>query len=391
MDLKEKALKLHKDNKGKLEVVSKVKVNGMDDLSLVYTPGVAEPCREIKKDESLIYEYTSKGNMVAVISDGSAVLGLGNIGAKAGMPVMEGKSVLFKELAGVDSYPICIDSQDTDEIVKTISLITAGFGGINLEDFSAPRCFEIEARLKEALDIPVFHDDQHGTAVIVLAGLINALKIVEKELSEVKIVVNGAGAASVAVSKFLLSAGAQDITLCDSKGIIYEGRKENMNPTKEEMAKVTNKENLKGDLAKAMEGADVFLGLSAGGVVSKEMVAAMAEDAIVFAMANPDPEIMPDEAKAGGARVVATGRSDFPNQINNCLGFPGIFKGALSVRASDINEEMKIAAAKAIASIIPDDELTDENIVPDVFEPEVVKRESAAVAEAARKTGVARI
>jgi len=391
MDLNQEALKLHSENKGKIEVVSKTKIKDMHDLAVVYTPGVAEPCRKINQDLSKVYEYTTKGNMVAVVSDGTAVLGLGDIGPEAAIPVMEGKAVLFKYFAGVDAFPICLSTKDPEKIIEAVTLIAPVFGGINLEDISAPRCFEIERRLKETLDIPVFHDDQHGTAVVVLSGLLNALKLVNKKIENVKIVVNGAGASAIAVSKFLLSAGAQKIILCDSKGIIYEGRTENMNPIKEEMAKITNREKIKGKLADAFIGSDVFIGLSGPNLVTTEMVSSMASDAIVFAMANPTPEILPDEAKAGGARIIATGRSDFPNQVNNCLGFPAIFKGALQVRASDINEEMKLAAAYAIASVIPEDELATENIIPNVFHPEVMKKEAEAVAQAARNTGVARI
>lgn len=391
MNINEEALKLHEDNKGKIEVISKTKIKNMHDLAVVYTPGVAEPCRKIHLDVSQVYKYTTKGNMVAVVTDGTAVLGLGDIGPEAALPVMEGKAVLFKYFADVDAFPICIATKDPDKIVETVALIAPGFGGINLEDISAPRCFEIEAKLKKILDIPVFHDDQHGTAVIVLASLINALKIVGKKINEIKIVANGAGAAAIAVTKFLLSVGVKNVILCDSKGIIYKGRKKNMNKAKEEMAELTNKEMLKGSLADAVVGADVFIGLSVAGVLTPEMVKSMAHDSIVFAMANPVPEIMPDEAKAAGARVVATGRSDFPNQVNNCLGFPAIFKGALQVRASDINEEMKLAAAHAIASIIPEDELSEENIIPNVFNPRVVEAESEAVAQAAIESGVARI
>jgi len=391
MNLNEEALELHQKYKGKIEVISKTEVKNMHDLAVVYTPGVAEPCRKIHQDVSRVYKYTTKGNMVAVVTDGTAVLGLGDIGPEAALPVMEGKAVLFKHFAGIDAFPICLATKDPDKIVGAVSLIASGFGGINLEDISAPRCFEIERRLKETLDIPVFHDDQHGTAIVVLSGLINALKVVGKDMDKFKVVVNGAGASAIAVLKFLMSVGVKNAILCDSKGIIYEGRKENMNPAKEEMAKITNKELLKGTLADAIVGADVFIGLSIAGVLSKEMVRSMVSDPIVFAMANPIPEIMPDEAKEAGARIVATGRSDFPNQVNNCLGFPAIFKGALKVRASDINEEMKIAAAKAIASIIPDNELNEENIIPNVFNPQVVERESEAVARAAIESGVARI
>lgn len=391
MNINEEALQLHLENRGKIEVISKTQIKDMHDLAVVYTPGVAEPCRKIHEDTSRVYDYTSKGNMVAVVTDGTAVLGLGDIGPEAALPVMEGKAVLFKYFAGVDAFPICIDSKDPEEIIKTVQLIAPSLGGINLEDISAPRCFEIERRLKESLDIPVFHDDQHGTAIVTLAGLINALKVVNKEIAEVKIVVNGAGASAIAVSKFLLSAGAQDIILCDSKGIIYQGRTENMNPGKEEMATLTNRSKMKGKLADAFIDADVFIGLSGPNLVSREMVSSMASDSVLFAMANPTPEILPDEAKAGGARIMATGRSDFSNQVNNCLGFPAIFKGALKVRASDINEQMKLAAAHAIASVIPESELGPEHIIPDVFHPEVMKVEAEAVAQAARDSGVARI
>jgi malate dehydrogenase (oxaloacetate-decarboxylating) len=391
MNVNEESLKLHLENKGKIEVTSKTKIKNMHDLAVVYTPGVAEPCRVINTDVSKVYEYTTKGNMVAVVSDGTAVLGLGDIGPEAAIPVMEGKAVLFKYFAGVDAFPICLSTKDPEKIIEAVTLIAPVFGGINLEDISAPRCFEIEKRLKETLDIPVFHDDQHGTAVVVLSGMINALKLAHKKMEEVKFVVNGAGSAAIAVSKFLLSAGATNMILCDSKGIVYEGRTENMNSAKDEMAKITNRDKVKGKLADALVGADVFLGLSGPNLVTKDMVRTMAKDPIIFAMANPTPEIMPDEAKAGGARIIATGRSDFPNQVNNCLGFPAIFKGALQVRASDINEEMKLAAAHAIASVIPDSELGLENIIPNVFHPEVMKKEAAAVAQAARDTGVARI
>jgi len=391
MNINEEALKLHSDNKGKIEVVSKTKIKDMHDLAVVYTPGVAEPCRKINEDVSKVYDYTTKGNMVAVVTDGTAVLGLGDIGPEAALPVMEGKAVLFKYFAGIDAFPICINSKDPEEIIRTVQLIAPSFGGINLEDISAPRCFEIEKRLKESLDIPVFHDDQHGTAVVTLAGLINALKLVNKKMEEIKIVFNGAGAAAVAIAKFLISAGAKDMIICDSKGIIYKGRKENMNSAKEEMAKVTNQNHIKGSLSDAIVDADVFIGVSAAGALTVEMAKKMASDAIIFAMANPTPEIMPDEAKEAGIRIMATGRSDFPNQVNNCLGFPAIFKGALQVRASNITEEMKLAAANAIASVIPENELSDENIIPNVFHPEVMKKEADAVAQAARECGVARI
>jgi len=391
MDINEEALKLHEENRGKIEVISKTKVKNMHDLAVVYTPGVAEPCRKIHQDVSQVYKYTTKGNMVAVVSDGTAVLGLGDIGPEAALPVMEGKAVLFKHFAGVDAFPICLATKDPDKIVEAVTLIAPSFGGINLEDISAPRCFEIEERLKKILDIPVFHDDQHGTAIVVLSGLINALKVVGKDLDKIKVVVNGAGASAIAVLKFIMSAGVKNAILCDSKGTIYEGRKENMNSVKEEMAKVTNREMIKGTLVDAIVGADVFLGLSVGGALKQEMVKTMASDSIIFAMANPTPEIMPDEAKKAGARIVATGRSDFPNQVNNCLGFPAIFKGALKVRASQINEEMKLAAAYALASLISEDELNDENVIANVFDPRVVEWESEAVAKAAIESGVARI
>ena len=391
MNINEEALKLHEENRGKIEVVSKSEVKNMHDLAVVYTPGVAEPCRKIHDKTSEVYRYTSKGNMVAVVSDGTAVLGLGDIGPEAALPVMEGKAVLFKHFAGVDAFPICLATKDPDKIVEAVTLLAPSFGGINLEDISAPRCFEIERRLKETLDIPVFHDDQHGTAIVVLSGLINALKVVGKDLNKIKVVVNGAGASAIAVLKFIMSAGVKNAILCDSKGIIYEGRKENMNSVKEEMAKITNKEKIRGTLADAMAGADVFLGLSIAGALKPEMIKTMSSNSIIFAMANPTPEIMPDVAKAAGARIVATGRSDFPNQVNNCLGFPAIFKGALKVRASQINEKMKLAAAYALASLISEDELNDENIIVDVFDPRVVERESEAVAKAAIESGVARI
>ncbi len=391
MNINEEALKLHLENKGKIEVVGKTKIKNMHDLAVVYTPGVAAPCRKIHEDTSRVYDYTTKGNMVAVVTDGSAVLGLGDIGPEAALPVMEGKSALFKHFAGVDAFPICINSKDPDDIVRTVQLISPSLGGINLEDISAPRCFEIEQRLKESLDIPVFHDDQHGTAVVTLAGLINALKVLNKKIEDVKIVMNGAGAASIATAKFLLSAGARDIIVCDSKGIIYKGRQENMNFAKEEIAKVTNQDNLKGTLSDAIKDSDVFIGVSVGGAVTPEMVKTMAKDPFIIAMANPVPEIYPEEAIKAGAKIVSTGRSDFPNQINNCLCFPAIFKGALKVRASHINEEMKLAAAYAIATVIPENELNTENITPNVFHPEVINIEAEAVAKAARDSGVARI
>lgn len=390
MNYFEESLKLHEQNKGKLEVVSKVKVENRDDLSLAYTPGVAEPCRKIHENEENVYKYTSKGNMVAVVTDGSAVLGLGDIGPKAGLPVMEGKAVLFKEFADVDAFPICIDSKDVDEIVKTVKLISPGFGGINLEDIGAPRCFEVEERLKKELDIPVFHDDQHGTAIVVLAGLINGLKLVKKEIGKIRVVVNGAGAAGTAIIKLLMSCGVKDVIVCDRVGILHSGL-ENLDLAKKELAKITNLENMQGSLADALKGADVFIGVSAPGVVSKEMVETMNTDAILFAMANPTPEIMPDEAKAGGARVVGTGRSDFPNQINNVLAFPGIFKGALEVRASEINEEMKIAAAYAIAEMIKEEDLNEDNVIPYALDKTVAENVAEAIKKAARNSNVARI
>ncbi len=390
MDLKKEALKLHSAYHGKIEIRSKVPLKDFRDLSLAYTPGVAEPCMRIKENPELIYKYTCKSRTVAVVTDGSAVLGLGNIGAAAGMPVMEGKALLFKSFAGVDAFPICLDTQDVDEIVKTVKYIAPTFGGINLEDISAPRCFEIEKRLKEELDIPVFHDDQHGTAVVVLAGVINALKIVEKNLEGVRVVINGAGAAGVATAKLLLKAGAGDVIVCDTKGIIYKGR-EGLNRSKEELAEITNKVGLKGNLADALRGSDIFIGVSAPGAVTKEMIKTMAKDPVVFAMANPIPEIFPDDARAGGARVVGTGRSDFPNQINNVLGFPGIFRGALEVRARDINEEMKLAAARAIASLISPDELSPDYCIPAAFDRRVAAYVACEVAEAAMKTNVAGI
>lgn len=390
MDLREEALKLHKDNRGKISILSKVEVKDSKDLSLAYTPGVAEPCKEIHKNPDMIYEYTNKGNFVAVVTDGSAVLGLGDIGAMAGMPVMEGKAVLFKEFGGIDAFPICIGTKDVDKIVETVINISPTFGGINLEDISAPRCFEIEERLKKALKIPVFHDDQHGTAVVVFAGLINALKIVNKNLKSIKVVINGAGAAGIAIAKLLISAGVGDVILCDRKGIIYEGRQDT-DSSKISIAKVTNKGKLKGTLRDALIGADVFIGVSAPNVVTKDMVKSMSDDAIVFALANPIPEIYPDEAKEGGARVIGTGRSDFPNQINNVLAFPGIFRGALEVRATEINEEMKIQAAYAIASLVSDEELKEDYIIPKAFDKRVAKTVAVNVAKAAMDTKVANL
>ncbi len=391
MDVFEKALELHREHRGKIDVNPRIPVDGMEKLSLVYTPGVAEPCREIVRNPDAIYEVTSKNNMVAVVTDGTAVLGLGDIGPNAGLPVMEGKCCLFKRFAGIDAFPICIDSKDPDVIIETTALISSSFGGINLEDISAPRCFEIETRLQERLDIPVFHDDQHGTAVIALAGLWNALKIVGKTMGECRMVLSGAGAAGVAIAKFLLSAGARNLILCDRVGAIYPGRPQGMNSAKEALAVITNPEKVKGSLADALKGADVFLGISGPGLVTGGMVRTMNRDAILFAMANPVPEIYPDEAKAAGAAVVATGRSDYPNQINNCLGFPGIFRGALDVRARVVNEAMKLAASEALASLVSEEELRPEYIIPDAFDPRVVSEMASRVGEAARRTGVARL
>ena len=391
MDYAKESLRLHEEWKGKIEVVATVPVATKDDLSLAYTPGVAQPCLEIQKDVEKSYELTRRHNLCLVVTDGSAVLGLGDIGPEAGMPVMEGKCVLFKAFGDVDAFPLCIKSHDVDEIVNTIYLISGSFAGVNLEDISAPRCFEIERKLKEKCDIPIFHDDQHGTAIITLAGLTNALRLVGKKKEEVKVVVNGAGAAAISITRLLLTAGVKHITLCDRKGAIYEGRTEGMNPIKEEMAKMTNLEKRSGSLADMLVGADVFIGVSAPGVVTTEMVKTMNQDAILFACANPTPEIFPDDAKAGGARVVATGRSDFPNQINNVLAFPGIFRGAFDVRAKDINDEMKLAASRALAELITDEELNEDYIIPKAFDPRVGKAVAAAVTDAARKTGVARL
>ena len=387
----EESLKLHYEKKGKIEVVSTVPVKTKEDLSLAYTPGVAQPCLEIQKDVDKSYELTRRWNLCLVVTDGTAVLGLGDIGPEAGMPVMEGKCVLFKEFGGVDAFPLCIKSKNVDEIVRTIQLISGSFGGVNLEDISAPRCFEIEDKLKQCCDIPIFHDDQHGTAVITLAGLTNALKVVGKRREDVRVVMNGAGAAAIAICRLLLNAGFADVTLCDRNGAIYEGRERGMNPVKDEIAKRTNRRKLQGSLADALVGADVFIGVSAPGMVTKEMVRTMNRDAIIFACANPTPEIFPDEAKAGGARVVSTGRSDYPNQINNVLAFPGIFRGAFDVRAREINEEMKMAASRALAGLISDEELSEDYIIPAAFDPRVGPAVARAVAEAARRTGVARI
>ena len=380
MSNSEKALQMHEQWNGKLETTAKAHVNSREDLAIAYTPGVAEPCKVIAKDPEAAYKYTIKSNTVAVVSDGSAVLGLGNIGALAAMPVMEGKAVLFKEFGGVNAVPICLDTQDTEEIIRTVVNIAPAFGGINLEDISAPRCFEIETRLKELLDIPVFHDDQHGTAIVVLAGIINALKVTKKEKETCRVVVNGAGSAGVAITKLLLNYGFKDITMCDINGIISKDS-ENLNWMQKEMAKVTNLKNASGTLADALKGADIFVGVSAPGIVTKDMVASMNKDAILFAMANPVPEIMPDLAKAAGAKVVGTGRSDFPNQGNNVVAFPGIFKGALEGRASQITEEMKLAAAKAIAGLVPDEELSEDNILPQAFDPCVAETVSRAIKE----------
>lgn len=387
----EQSLELHKQWKGKIEVASKVSVKTREDLSLAYTPGVAEPCLEIQKDISKSYEYTNRWNSCLVVTDGTAVLGLGDIGPEAGMPVMEGKCVLFKEFGDVDAFPLCIKSKEVDDIVNTIYLISGSFGGVNLEDISAPRCFEIEKRLKEKCDIPIFHDDQHGTAVITLAGLTNALRLVGKNKEEIRLVINGAGAAAISITRLLLTAGIRNITLCDRTGAIYEGREAGMNLVKEEIARVTNPECLSGGLADVVKGADAFIGVSAPGILTTDMVKTMAKDAIIFACANPTPEIFPDDARAGGARVIATGRSDFPNQINNVLAFPGIFRGAFDVRARDINDAMKLAAAKALAGLISDEELSEDYIIPAAFDPRVGLTVAAAVADAARASGVARI
>lgn len=391
MDYAKESLRLHGEWKGKIEVVSTVPVKTREDLSLAYTPGVAQPCLEIQKDINKSYELTRRHNMCLVVTDGTAVLGLGDIGPEAGMPVMEGKCVLFKEFGGVDAFPMCIKSKDVDTIVDTIYQISGSFGGVNLEDIAAPRCFEIEKKLKEKCDIPIFHDDQHGTAVITLAGLINALKVVGKKMDEVKVVMNGAGAAAIAICKLLIANGVKDVTLCDRKGAIYEGRQEGMNPVKEEIAKATNLEKRAGSLADMLVGADVFIGVSAPGAVTTEMVKTMKENAIIFACANPTPEIFPEEAREGGAAVIATGRSDFPNQINNVLAFPGIFRGTFDVRASDINDEMKIAAAEALAGLILEEELSADYIIPEAFDERVGPAVARAVAEAARKSGVARL
>ncbi|MBQ4004935.1 MAG: NAD-dependent malic enzyme [Firmicutes bacterium] len=391
MDYAKESLRLHGEWKGKIEVISKVPVNNKEDLSLAYTPGVAQPCLEIQKDVNKSYELTRRHNLCAVITDGSAVLGLGDIGPEAGMPVMEGKCVLFKAFGGVDAIPLCVKTKDVDEFVNTVYLLSGSFGGINLEDIAAPRCFEIEEKLKAKCDIPIFHDDQHGTAVITLAGLSNALKVVGKKLEDVKIVTSGAGAAAIAIVKLLLTAGAKNVIMCDRTGAIYKGREKGMNPIKAQMAEKTNPELCKGTLADAIVGADVFIGVSAPGTLTKDMVRTMNKDAIIFACANPTPEIFPDEAKEAGARVISTGRSDYPNQINNVLAFPGIFRGAFDVRASEINEEMKLAASKALADLVSPEELSEDYIIPAAFDKRVGPAVAKAVADAARATGVARI
>jgi malate dehydrogenase (oxaloacetate-decarboxylating) len=391
LTLREEALHMHRINKGKLESKSKVPVRNAKDLSLAYSPGVAEPCKDIYEKPETVYDYTMKGNMVAVVTDGTAVLGLGNIGPEAALPVMEGKAVLFKSFAGVDAFPICLNTTDVEKIIETVKLLEPTFGGVNLEDIAAPNCFVIEERLKKEANIPVFHDDQHGTAIVTAAGLVNALKLIDKKITEIKVVANGAGAAGIAIIKLLHSYGVRDIVMCDTKGAIYEGRPQGMNDVKAEVAKFTNRDNLTGSLEDVIKGADVFIGVSVEGALTKEMVASMNKDAIIFAMANPNPEIMPQAAKEAGARVVGTGRSDFPNQVNNVLAFPGIFRGALDVRATHINEAMKVAAVEAIASLINESELDEDYVIPAPFDPRVAPAVAAAVAKAAMETGVARI
>ncbi|TDB51029.1 MULTISPECIES: malic enzyme-like NAD(P)-binding protein [Bacillaceae] len=391
MSLREEALHMHRINKGKLESKSKIPVRNAQDLSLAYSPGVAEPCKEIYDDVNNVYEYTMKGNMVAVVSDGTAVLGLGNIGPEAALPVMEGKAVLFKSFAGVDAFPICLKTTDIDQIVETVKLLEPTFGGVNLEDIAAPNCFEIEERLKKETNIPIFHDDQHGTAIVTVAGLVNALKLANKKMSEVKVVANGAGAAGIAIIKLLHRYGVRDIIMCDSKGPVYEGRSFGMNKIKDEVAAYTNRQKVTGTLEDALADADVFIGVSVEGALTKEMIQKMNEDPIVFAMANPMPEIMPDDAKSAGVKVIGTGRSDFPNQVNNVLAFPGIFRGALDVRATHINEQMKIAAVEAIASLISSEDLHEDYVIPAPFDPRVAPAVAAAVAKAAMETGVARL
>ncbi|RDU36214.1 NAD-dependent malic enzyme [Neobacillus piezotolerans] len=391
MTLREEALHMHRVNQGKLESKSKVEVRNARDLSLAYSPGVAEPCKEIYDKPETVYDYTMKGNMVAVVSDGTAVLGLGNIGPEAALPVMEGKAVLFKSFAGVDAFPICINTTDVEKIIETVKLLEPTFGGVNLEDIAAPKCFEIEERLKKETNIPIFHDDQHGTAIVTVAGLVNALKITGKKMTEIKVVANGAGAAGIAIIKLLYSYGVRDIIMCDTKGAIYEGRPSGMNAIKDEVARFTNRDRLQGNLADVIKGADVFIGVSVAGSLTKEMVATMNDGPIIFAMANPVPEIMPEEAKEAGALVIGTGRSDFPNQVNNVLAFPGIFRGALDARATHINEEMKVAAVEAIASLISDDELNEDYVIPAPFDERVAPEVASAVAKAAIETGVARL
>ncbi|SDJ65646.1 NAD(P)-dependent malic enzyme [Salimicrobium halophilum] len=389
-NLRDEALHIHRVNQGKLETTPKVPVRNARDLSLAYSPGVAEPCKEIYDHKETVFDYTMKGNMVAVVSDGSAVLGLGNIGAEASLPVMEGKAALFKSFAGVDAFPICLSTSNIDEIVQTVKLMEPTFGGVNLEDIAAPNCFIIEDRLKKETDIPIFHDDQHGTAIVTVAGLMNALKITGRSFSDIKVVANGAGAAGIAIIKLLYHFGVRDIIMCDSRGAIYEGRQEGMNDVKDEIAKITNKDKVSGKLEEVMEGTDVFIGVSVGGLLSKEMVEKMNDDSIIFAMANPEPEIMPEDAKEAGAKVIGTGRSDFPNQVNNVLAFPGIFRGALDVRATRINEKMKIAAAEAIAGLVDESELNEDYVIPAPFDPRVAPAVAASVAKAAMESGVAR-
>lgn len=391
MDYYKKALEMHQEHKGKIEVVSKVPVKTREDLSIAYTPGVAEPCREIAKNPAAAYTYTAKGNLVAVVSNGTAVLGLGNIGAAASQPVMEGKAILFKEFGGVDAFPICLDTQDPEKVIEAVRLMAPVFGGINLEDISSPNCFYIEETLEKELDIPVFHDDQHGTAIVVTAALLGALRVVKKDIGSIKAVVNGPGAAGTAIIKMMLAAGVKNVIACDENGILYKDRGVGIQDHKKMLCEITNKENLRGDLSDAIKGADVFIGVSVAGALKPEMAKTMAKDAIVFAMANPTPEILPDEAKAAGVRVIGTGRSDFANQINNVLAFPGVFKGALSVRARDINTAMKVAAAHAIADLVSDEERSEDYIIPGAFDPRVAQAVADAVAKAARETGVARL
>ncbi|WP_163101247.1 NAD(P)-dependent malic enzyme [Peribacillus alkalitolerans] len=391
MTLREEALHMHRINKGKLETVSKVPVRNANDLSLAYSPGVAEPCKDIYDKPETVYDYTMKGNMVAVVSDGTAVLGLGNIGPEAALPVMEGKAVLFKSFAGVDAFPICLKTTDIEKIIETVKLLEPNFGGVNLEDIAAPNCFVIEERLKKETNIPIFHDDQHGTAIVTVAGLVNALKLIGKSMSEIKVVANGAGAAGIAIIKLLYSYGVRDIIMCDSKGAIYDGRPFGMNEIKDQVAKITNHDKLSGSLEEVIQGADVFIGVSVAGALTQDMIRSMNVDPIIFAMANPVPEIMPSEAKEAGAKVVGTGRSDFPNQVNNVLAFPGIFRGALDVRATHINEKMKVAAVEAIAGLIEESELNADYVIPAPFDPRVAPEVAAAVAKAAMETGVARL